>query len=124
VAEKPKGFGTNDVRRIGQVVRYVENLPRSSGAMPGQPFAAAYTSGRWVRLTASSVAARSGASCSSGAITFQNVSDGGVFSDTSETATGWNGTTKAMTGGSGRYYWAAWSNGKWWLWPSACADLT
>ncbi len=124
MAERPKGFGTADIRRLGQAVRYVESLPRGSGARPGQPFAAAYTSARWVRLTATSVAARSGSTCSSGAGVFVSVSDAGVFSDSSETGTFWNGTTKGLIGGSGRFYLAIWANGKWWLDPTSCADLS
>jgi hypothetical protein len=111
--------------RTRRAVRFVEDTLLSPGSArrPHEPRGAIIPA-RWARLTATSIGPRSGANCYSGAITFQDVSASGVLSDTSETGTGWNGTTKTMAGGSGRYYQAVWANGLWWLWPSDCNDLS
>lgn len=110
--------------RTRAVVRFVESVFLSSSVQRAREPRGAIIPGRWVRLTATSIAARSGSQCYSGAITFQGVSETGVLSDSSETGTGWNGSTKIYAGGAAKYYWASWSNGKWWLWPSSCADLS
>ncbi len=120
--EKPLGFSRSDARRIGEAVKWAESFPRGTGNAPRQGFTAAYTAGRWVRLTAN-IAARSGATCHSGPVVFVDLI-AGVFTDSAETGTAWNGTTKTLTGGPNRFFFASWANGEWWLWPSSCDDLS
>jgi hypothetical protein len=123
VAEKPKGFASADVRRIGDAVRYVESVPRAGAPAGSRAFASAYTSACWVRITGA-ITARSGANCGSGSAVLCSVSTAGVLSDTGTTITVWNGLDQAIASGSGRYFQATWSNGKWWLAvPGSCTFL-
>ena len=126
MAEKPKGFLSSDVKRIGEAVRYVESLPRASGLGPSGRGPVSQTIAHlWVRITATSIGPRSGANCTSGAALILNVSDAGVFSDSSTSITVWNGTDSTLAGGAGKYYEAHWAQGKWWVGvPGSCTFLS
>lgn len=126
MAERPKGFVSADVKRIGDAVRYVESIPRASGVGAGRPLHVTQPIAHlWVRVTSTTIAARSGANCYSGNATVLNVSDTGVFSDGTDTITVWNGTDKVCAGGTGKYYEVHWAQGKWWIGvPGSCTFLS